>query len=125
MEHNEKQYIAGFNNGYILANYEPLTLSSVVKGLQSDNSYIKGLLQGQLEFEKVQSRYRRIGIWNNQQTNDERTTFYNNSFVSIWLYVLISQALIKKGAMMGIRYYSDFKNPTLSPYNHEMKKLVP
>ena len=58
MEHNEKQYIAGFNNGYILANHEPLTLSSVVKGLQSDNSYIKGLLQGQLEFEKVQSRYR-------------------------------------------------------------------
>ena len=58
MEHNEKQYIAGFNNGYILANHEPLTLSSVVKGLQSDNSHIKGLPQGQLDIEKVQSRYR-------------------------------------------------------------------
>ena len=58
MEQDEKQFIAGFNSGFILANHEPLTLSSVVKGLQSDNSYIKGLLQGQLEFEKVQSRYR-------------------------------------------------------------------
>lgn len=58
MEQDEKQFIAGFNSGFILANHEPLTLSSVVKGLQSDNSYIQGLLKGQLEFEKVQSRFR-------------------------------------------------------------------
>lgn len=58
MEQDEKHFIEGFNSGFILANHEPSTLSIVVKGLQSDNSYIKGLLKGQLEFEKVQSRYR-------------------------------------------------------------------
>ncbi|HRF74979.1 MAG TPA: hypothetical protein PLJ00_07985 [Chitinophagales bacterium] len=58
MEFNEKHFILGFNSGYILANHEPIVLSSVIKELQSDNSYIKGLLQGQIEFENEQSKFR-------------------------------------------------------------------
>lgn len=55
MKLDEKQFITGFNSGYVLAKHEPVMLSTVIKGLQSDNSYIQGLMLGQKEFEQEQS----------------------------------------------------------------------
>ncbi len=58
MKLEEKQFITGFNSGYILAKHEPVMLLTVIKGLQSDNSYIQGLMLGLKEFEQEQSQDR-------------------------------------------------------------------
>lgn len=58
MEFNEKQFITGFNSGYILAKYETTMLSTLTKGIRSDNSYIQGILSGQKEYELEQTKYR-------------------------------------------------------------------
>ncbi|MCC6754000.1 MAG: hypothetical protein IT266_08470 [Saprospiraceae bacterium] len=55
MESNEKQFITGFNSGYLLAEYEPQLLSSLLKDIQSGNSYFSGLSLGQNEYEFEQS----------------------------------------------------------------------
>lgn len=51
MEHNEKQYIAGFNNGYILAKHEPIMLMSLLKDINPNTSYVQGMSLGQKEYE--------------------------------------------------------------------------
>lgn len=56
MELNEKQFIAGFNNGYLLAEHEPKILTTLLKGIQPINSYISGLSFGQKEYELMQSK---------------------------------------------------------------------
>jgi hypothetical protein len=51
MELNEKQFIAGFNTGYLLAEYEPSLLDSITKNLPLVNSFILGLNRGQKEYQ--------------------------------------------------------------------------
>lgn len=51
MELNEKQFIAGFNSGYILAEFEPKILTSLLHGIQPINSYLSGMSSGQKEYE--------------------------------------------------------------------------
>ncbi|MBK7737546.1 MAG: hypothetical protein IPI45_07190 [Saprospiraceae bacterium] len=55
MELNEKQFIAGFNSGYILAEFEPQLLTALLKEIRPVNSYIYGLSFGQKEYELLQS----------------------------------------------------------------------
>ena len=51
MEDHEKQYMKGFNSGYIIAKYEPDLYSTVIKGLQSNNELLDGFLTGGKEYE--------------------------------------------------------------------------
>ncbi|MBK6544239.1 MAG: hypothetical protein IPO78_10095 [Saprospiraceae bacterium] len=51
MELNEKQFIAGFNSGYLLAEYDPQLLTSLLKNIQPIDSYISGMSFGQKEYE--------------------------------------------------------------------------
>ena len=44
---NETQFITGFNNGYLLAKFEPKLLNVVLKHIQPTNSYIMGQASGQ------------------------------------------------------------------------------
>jgi len=56
MELNEKQFIAGFNSGYLLARYEPQMLTVLLNNIQPINSYISGLTYGQQEYELEQTK---------------------------------------------------------------------
>jgi hypothetical protein len=49
----EKQYIQAFNNGYILAQYEPNFSNILIANLTPTNNYLQGFFAGkkQLEFE--------------------------------------------------------------------------
>ena len=51
MEINEKLFIKGFNDGYVLANHEPNLLNAIMHNLSPTNSYVSGLSFGQKEFE--------------------------------------------------------------------------
>ena len=57
MELNEKQFITGFNNGYLLAQYEPEMLTSLLTQISPVNSYISGMTYGKKEYElELQSK---------------------------------------------------------------------
>lgn len=56
MEYNEKQFIKGFNHGYVLAEYESQLLNVLLKGLQTINSYTSGISYGQKEYELKQTK---------------------------------------------------------------------
>lgn len=51
MELNEKQFISGFNSGYLLAQYEPEMLTSLLTRISPVNSYISGMGYGKKEYE--------------------------------------------------------------------------
>jgi len=51
MEINDKQFIKGFNSGYILAKFEPQMLNLLLKSLKPVSSYISGMRFGQKEYE--------------------------------------------------------------------------
>lgn len=50
METDEKLYIQGFNNGYLLAKHEP-ELAARLAALPNENDYFKGLVSGKTEYE--------------------------------------------------------------------------
>lgn len=52
MELNEQQFITGFNSGYLLAKYEPVMLTSLLKDIRPTTSYIQGMTYGQREYEQ-------------------------------------------------------------------------
>lgn len=56
MTNQEKQYIQGFNNGYLLEKFEPTLLATVLKDLSPTTPYLEGLIEGkdQLELEHSQ-----------------------------------------------------------------------
>lgn len=56
MEINDKQFIAGFNSGYLLAEYEPDIITSILKDVQPTMSYISGMSFGQREYDLEQSK---------------------------------------------------------------------
>jgi hypothetical protein len=47
----EKQYVEGFNAGYILAKHEPDFLLKIVNGVHSTTDYLEGLSSGKEEYE--------------------------------------------------------------------------
>ncbi|MBV6474142.1 MAG: hypothetical protein JPMHGGIA_02446 [Saprospiraceae bacterium] len=51
MELNEEQFIAGFNSGYLLAQYEQEVLTSLLTQISPVNSYISGMTYGKKEYE--------------------------------------------------------------------------
>lgn len=55
---SEKQYTEAFNNGYILAQYEPKLLNTITKSLAPSNNYLEGFFAGkeQLEFENGKNK---------------------------------------------------------------------
>jgi hypothetical protein len=48
----EIQYKEGFNNGYLLAKYEPNISDQLPKDTHSPNLYLQGFFSGKDEFEK-------------------------------------------------------------------------
>ena len=52
---DQKAYIKGFNEGYLLAQHEPKLLDKLLSGIESSNEYLDGLSQGkkQLDREKL------------------------------------------------------------------------
>lgn len=54
----ERQYIQGFNNGYILAKFEPDLLNTVSQSIAPINSHLEGLFNGKEQFEFENSRNR-------------------------------------------------------------------
>ncbi|MBK7358990.1 MAG: hypothetical protein IPI45_07220 [Saprospiraceae bacterium] len=56
MELHEKQFITGFNSGYLLAKHEPKMLTDMLKNIQPSNSFVSGMSWGQKEFELEQSK---------------------------------------------------------------------
>ena len=51
MENNEKQFVEGFNNGYLLAKHEPVLAGKILKTIEPSNEYLSGLIAGQNEYE--------------------------------------------------------------------------
>lgn len=56
MEQVENQYIKGFNNGYLLAKYEPSLLDKLFKQLAPSGEYLEGMFSGKEEYELEHSR---------------------------------------------------------------------
>ena len=58
METVDKDYLKGFNQGYLLAKHEPTLLKTLLKGKLPENEYFKGINAGKDEYniEKMKSR---------------------------------------------------------------------
>ncbi len=46
----ENQFISAFNNGYVIAKYEPQLLEVVTKNLTSTNTYLEGFFGGKEQY---------------------------------------------------------------------------
>lgn len=51
MEQEEKDYIKGFNNGYLLAEHQPELLNKIAGTIDRNNPYCDGLVSGKEEYE--------------------------------------------------------------------------
>ena len=73
MKLDEKQLIRGFNNGYLLAKYEPHISLKFTEDKPLSNSYIRGMILGQTEFkmELTQSRLNELNQLRNQSNEKE------------------------------------------------------
>lgn len=56
MEEQEKKYILGFNNGYLLAKYEPGLMAKIIKDLRPSDDYLTGFFSGKQEYEQEHER---------------------------------------------------------------------
>lgn len=52
------RYTRGFNNGYLMAEHEPILLSSILNGLSPSSDYLEGLFNGKEEYELERDRIR-------------------------------------------------------------------
>jgi hypothetical protein len=48
---DEKEYTSGFNNGYLLSQYEPDLTAKITKDLQANTEYLEGFFSGKEEYE--------------------------------------------------------------------------
>ncbi|MGC4100876.1 hypothetical protein [Ferruginibacter sp.] len=48
----EKEYQKAFNNGYVLAQYKPVLLSTICKSFHFKNNYLEGFFAGKELFER-------------------------------------------------------------------------
>ena len=51
MEAEEKLYIDGFNNGYLLAKHEPELAAKLTVHTNDQNEYFRGLVSGKKEYD--------------------------------------------------------------------------
>lgn len=55
MEQPSKEYIKGFNSGYIIAQYEPELAQQLTQAPDKDNDFFKGFTSGTKEYERERS----------------------------------------------------------------------
>jgi hypothetical protein len=62
MNSQEIKYTRGFNNGYVLAKYEPGLLSKIIKNLRPVNDYLEGFFSGKdlYELELIQGQLKNL-----------------------------------------------------------------
>lgn len=48
---DSEKFVSAFNNGYLLARYEPNLLNSITRRLSPTNIYLEGLFAGKNQFE--------------------------------------------------------------------------
>lgn len=77
MELNEKQFIIGFNAGYLLAEYEPKIITVLLEQIRPVNSYISGMCLGQKEFELEQTKSHLNKLRKLRQNNREEKDVEN------------------------------------------------
>ena len=65
MEVQEKQFIKGFNDGYLVAEHEPELASQLSKHLNDHNEYFKGVVSGTKEFQMEKVREQLKGMSRN------------------------------------------------------------
>ncbi|TDI70669.1 MAG: hypothetical protein E2O88_03200 [Bacteroidetes bacterium] len=46
-----KEYIKGFNNGYLLRKHQPMIMKNLEQGIKGDSPYVQGLKDGNVEYE--------------------------------------------------------------------------
>ncbi|MFN0188615.1 MAG: hypothetical protein ACKVQV_07930 [Bacteroidia bacterium] len=66
---NEKHYISGFNCGYVLGQYEPKLITTLLKDITPITSFIEGALSGlkEYEFEKQQIQLKELNQLRNEK----------------------------------------------------------
>lgn len=47
-----KKYLEGFNSGYLLRKFKPELSASILKNLEANSDYSKGLIDGNREYEQ-------------------------------------------------------------------------
>lgn len=72
---NENLFIKGFNQGYLLAQYEPDLLTSLLKNINQVNSYLSGLSFGQKEFVIEQATSEIYKLRNSKKIEKESREF--------------------------------------------------
>ena len=56
MGQGEQQFIKGFNNGYLIAEHEPVLMAQMAKTLEPKNDYLSGFISGKEEYEIEQQK---------------------------------------------------------------------
>jgi len=51
-----KEYLKGFNNGYLLRKHQPMLMKDLEKGIKGDSHYVQGLKDGNVEYERELNR---------------------------------------------------------------------
>lgn len=73
---DEKEYIKGFNQGYLFKQHKPLLFDTVSKGLINESSYRDGFFDGGKEYDLERGREllreRNIGAENEPDNNRDR-----------------------------------------------------
>lgn len=58
----DKQYIKGFNHGYLLAEYDPELAKQIVKNPNVESEYFKGIVSGKQEYDlsRIKNRMKKV-----------------------------------------------------------------
>jgi len=46
-----KEYVKGFNNGYLLRKHQPMLMKNLEQGIKGESPYVQGLKDGNVEYE--------------------------------------------------------------------------
>ena len=76
MEANDAQFIKGFNGGYLLEQYEPDMLATVLKNLDLSDDFLQGLSDGQKEYqqERIRTELKKLSHLRDQGKEQDRGT---------------------------------------------------
>jgi len=69
----DKNYLKGFNHGYLLATHEPDLVNKIVSNKNDHNEYFKGIVAGKQEHDMEKVRERLKGISRNNPPTKEIT----------------------------------------------------
>lgn len=74
MDSEEQQFIQGFNNGYLLEQYEPTLLAKVLNNISTSTVYISGLSSGQQEYQQeyIRLEYENLSKLREKNKEDDR-----------------------------------------------------